>query len=289
MDLFCPVGMPIPKLQKIINKVGGCLVWGGAEEINLAPADDKIIQIEHPLEIDAEGQMLASIMAKKASVSATHLLLEMSVGRSAKLPNRKEAKRLMWYFNRISKSIGIKISYYIDDGSQPVGNGIGPALEARDVVWLLTNDPKAPQDLRKKSIKMAGQMLEFTGKARKGKGAKLAEELLNDGSAYKKFVAIVKAQGGCEKKADQIPLGDFTKTITAPKTGRVAHVDNKITTKVGRMAGAPSDHGSGVYLHVHKGAKVKKGDKLFTIYSQNKEELDYAIKCTKQFELMEIK
>jgi len=289
MDLFCPVGMPIAKLQKIIEKVGGCIVWGGAEEINLAPADDKIIRIEHPLEIDAEGQMLASIMAKKASVCATHLLLEMSVGRSAKLPNRKEAMRLKKYFDIIGKGIGMKITFYIDDGSQPVGNGIGPALEARDVVWLLTNDPKAPKDLLKKSLKMSAQMLEFTGKAKKGKGIALAKKLIEDGSAYKKFVEIITAQGGCEKKADQIPLGKFTKTIKAPKSGRISHVDNKITTKVGRAAGAPSDHGSGVYLHVHKGAKVKKGDPLFTIYSQNAEELGYAIETTKKFKLMELK
>ena len=289
MDLFCPVGLPIPKLQKILKKVGGFIVWGGAEEINLAPADDKIIRIEHPLEIDAEGQMLASIMAKKASVCATHLLLEMSVGRSAKLSNRKEANRLKKYFDRIGKSIGLKISYYIDDGSQPIGNGIGPALEARDVVWLLTNDAKAPKDLLIKSLKMSAQMLEFTGKVKKGKGLALAKKLVEDGSAYKAFVNIITAQGGCEKKEKDIPLGKFTKVIRASKSGRISHVDNKITTKVGRMAGAPSDHGSGVYLHVHKGAKVKKGDKLFTIYSQNAEELGYAIDCTKKLNLMEIK
>ncbi|MBD3304403.1 AMP phosphorylase [Candidatus Woesearchaeota archaeon] len=289
MDLFCNVGVSIPKLKKILNKAGGFLAWGGAEEINLAPADDKIIQIEHPLEIDAEGQMIASIMAKKASVSATHLLLEISIGKNAKVPTKKEAERLKWYFSKVGKSIGMKITYFIDDGSQPVGNGIGPALEARDVVWLLTNHEKAPKDLCRKSLEMAAQMLEFTGKAGKKQGIKTATEILESGKAYQKFVEIITAQDGKELKPEQIPLGKHTYTVKAPKTGKIKHVDNKITTKIGRMAGAPRDHGSGVYLHVHKRAKVKKGDPLFTIYSQNKEELGYAKEGAKKFKLMEIK
>lgn len=289
MEVFCNVGVAIPKLKKIIQKVGAFLAWGGAEEINLAPADDKIIQIEHPLEIDAEGQMIASIMAKKASVSATHLLLEISIGKSAKVANKKEAERLKWYFSKVGDSIGIKITYFIDDGSQPVGNGIGPALEARDVVWVLTNHDKAPKDLRTKSLEMAAQMLEFTGKAKKKQGMKKATKMLESGKAYNKFLEIVKAQGGKELKPEQIPIGKHKYTIRATKSGRVAHVDNKITTKIGRMAGAPRDHGSGVYLHVHKRAKVKKGDPLYTIYSQNKEELGYAKEGAKNFKLLEIK
>jgi len=77
MEVLCDVTIPLPKLKKILMRVGGFIVWGGA--INLAPADDKIIRVEYPLEIDAEGQMLASIMAKKASVSATHVLIEIPV------------------------------------------------------------------------------------------------------------------------------------------------------------------------------------------------------------------
>jgi len=233
--------------------------------------------------------MIASIMAKKASVSATHLLLEISIGKKAKVPTKKEAERLKWYFNKVGKSIGIKITYFVDDGSQPVGNGIGPALEARDVVWLLTNNPKGPKDLRIKSLEMAAQMLEFTGKAKKKQGMKKATEILESGKAYKKFVEIVKAQDGCAKKANQIPLGKYTYTVKAPKSGKIKHVDNKITTKIGRMAGAPRDHGSGIYLHAHRRDKVKKGEPLFTIYSQNKEELSYAKEGAKKFKLMEIK
>ena len=136
---------------------------------------------------------------------------------------------------------------------------------------------------------MAAKILEFTGKAPKGKGHALATQLLEDGSAYKKFVDIIKAQGGCEIGVDKIKLGKEKKTIYAKKSGKIVHVDNKIATKIGRMAGAPSDHGSGLYLYVHKGDRVKKGDKLFTIFSHNKEELNYAIKCTEDFDLMEIK
>ncbi len=288
MDIFCNVAISIPKLKKILDRVGGFMVWGGAEQINLAPADDKIIRIEHPLEIDAEGQMLASIMAKKASVGATHLLLEMSVGKNAKLKTHKEAKLLGKKFRVLGNELGIKVAFFTADGSQPIGNGIGPALEARDVLQVLTKDPDAPKDLREKSIKMAAMLLEFTSRVHVGKGKKFAARMIENGAAYNAFLRIIKAQGGKELTQDEIPIGKFTHSFKSKKTGRIVEIDNKITTKICRVAGAPSDHGAGIYFYKKKGALVKAGDKLFTVYSQNEEELGYAIECAKQFRLMRI-
>ncbi len=288
MDIFCDVAIPIPKLKKILKKTGAFLAWGGAEQINLAPADDKIIKIEHPLEIDAEGQMLASIMAKKASVCATHLLLEISFGLQAKLKTKKEAHTLSKKFRILGKELGIKIFFYLADGSQPIGNGIGPALEAKDVLLTLLNDPLAPKDLRAKSLKMAAMMLEFTSKAKIGHGQKLATKILESGNAYSKFMEIIKAQGGRSITPNQIPLGKFTHSFKAKKSGSILEIDNKITTKICRAAGAPSDHGSGIFFHKKKGDRISEGDILFTIYSQNQEELDYAIDAAKHFKLIKI-
>ncbi|MEM4264051.1 MAG: thymidine phosphorylase, partial [Candidatus Woesearchaeota archaeon] len=288
MDIFCDVALPIPKLKKILKKTGAFLAWGGAEQINLAPADDKIIKVEHPLEIDAEGQMLASIMAKKASVCATHLLLEMSVGKHAKLKTKKQARAIGKKFRILGNELGIKIAFYIADGSQPIGNGIGPALEAKDVLLVLLNDPTAPKDLKTKSLKMAAMLLEFTNRAKKRQGLKIAKKILESGNAYSKFMEIIKAQGGREITPNQIPLGKFTRSFKATRTGTITEIDNKITTKICRLAGAPDDHGSGLYFYKKKGDRVNIGDKLFTIYSQNEEELGYAVEAAKQFRLMRI-
>ena len=146
MEVLSNVSFSIKEIKKVIRKTNACLVWGGS--VNLAPADDKIIRIEHPVSLDPEGQLLASILAKKRSASATHLLIDIPIGKGSKIENRKKALHLKRLFESISKKLGIKIKVIITDGSQPVGNGIGPGLEARDVLWVLKNDSKQPLDLK---------------------------------------------------------------------------------------------------------------------------------------------
>src|SRR3546814_5141681 len=72
------------------------------------------------------------------------------------------------------------------DGTQPVGRAIGPALEARDVLAVLTGDPDAPMDLRDRACILAGVILEIGEVALAGTGRALAEQTLADGSAWKK-------------------------------------------------------------------------------------------------------
>ena len=163
----------------------------------------------------------------------------------------------------------------ITDGKEPIGNGIGPALEARDSLWILRNDGRGPKDLRMKALRMAGLMLEMGGKAGKGNGFKLALDILKSGKAYKKIVEIIKAQGGREVDPDGIELAPVTYDYSAYKDGVIKEISNRAISKTARVAGAPQDKGAGIYLRKHVGDKVKKGEALFTIYAPNKDKLDY--------------
>ena len=188
MEVLCNVDLPIRKLKNIIKKLGGFIIWGGA--VNLAPADDKIIQVERPLSIDAEGQMLASIMSKKASVSSNHLLIELPIGPGSKVRDNKHARHLKRRFITLGKHLGIKTKVLITDGSQPIGNGIGPVLEMIDILNVLSNNRSAPEDLRKKSLEMSGSILEFTGKF--SNGLKEATKILESGKAFETFKKSVQ-------------------------------------------------------------------------------------------------
>jgi AMP phosphorylase len=275
VEVLCNVTMSKDEMEKVVNDVGGCIVWGGA--VNLAPADDKIIKVEHPLALDPVGQLLASILAKKKSVSATHVLIDIPIGKGSKTGSRKKALKLKKKFIDISKRIGMKVMVLITDGSEPIGNGIGPALEARDVLWTLQNSEKGSADLKEKSIVMAGHIFDLAGKTKKGEGKKLAREILESGQANNKFIEIIKAQGAKVIFPEQIEVGKFTHVVKCLKTGTVRHIDNHAINRISRIAGAPHDKGSGIYLSVHKGFKVKKRDALFTIYSDSRERLNYAV------------
>lgn len=270
MECLAKVELSEKRIRQVVRKTGACMVHGGA--MNLAPADDKIIEVEHPLSIDAEGQLLASVMAKKYSVTAGHVLIDVPMGRSTKANTWKKAKRLRKMFQLVGKKLGMDIRVIITDGSHPIGNGVGPLLEAEDVMAVLRNDHLAPDDLRRKALMMAGLLLEMTGKYKKGKGLLKAHEILESGKALKKMEEIIKAQGRHKRPK----LGEFCHHVCTGKMGRIREIDNNVIAKIARIAGAPSDKGAGLYLRKKVHEMVKKSDVLYTIYAENKFKLDLA-------------
>ena len=274
MEVLTNVELPADKMTEVVKKVGACLVWGGS--VNLAPADDRIIRVERPLSIDAVSLMLASVMAKKYSVGSTHVLIDIPYGPGAKVETLEKAQSLKSQFETIGKLLGMHMLVIVTDGSQPVGNGVGPLLEAYDVFAVLKNDPGAPQDLREKSIMIAGKLLEFIGHCKKGNGERIAEEEIVSGRALTKFNQIIDAQG----RKTLPPLGKFKADVTAPRSGMVKAIDNLGVAKIARIAGAPFSQNAGVLLYAKVGHKLEKDDPLLTVYADNEEKLKAAIAYT---------
>ncbi len=277
MEVLAKVDFSIKKMKSIIKKANGCIVWGGA--LNLAPADDKIIFVEKPLGIDAESQLLASIMAKKHSVSSSHILIDIPVGKDAKVKNRPEALKLKRDFEAIGSKLKKKIKVIITDGSRPIGKGIGPALEARDVLYVLMRHKKRPLDLENKCIMMASEMLNMAGVK---DGKKKSIEILNSGKAYEKMKEIIRLQKGKITDPSKIKLGRFKHLVRSTKKGIVREINNSYVIKIARVAGAPVNQGAGVYLNKGLGNNVLRGETLFTIYAESKQKLDYALDILKE-------
>lgn len=278
MEVLAPVILSLEKTKKIVDKVGGCIVWGGA--VDLAAADDKLIRVRHSLSLDPEGLLLSSILAKKAAVSSNTVLIDLPIGKDTKIKTIKEADHLKNSFIKIGKGLGMKVKVIKSDGRQPIGNGIGPSLEARDVLYVLRRDEKRPIDLEKKSIMMAGLILEMTG-IRSGK--KLAEEMLNSGAAYEKMKEIIKAQGGNpDILPEDIELGKYSYTHKAERSGKVKDINNFSVNRIARIAGAPMDHEAGMLFYKHEKDCVKKGEPIFKIFANNKSKLEYAKKLLKE-------
>jgi AMP phosphorylase len=268
-------------MREVVQKAKGCVVWGGA--LKLASADDKLIKIRNPLSLDPEGVMLASILAKKKSVGAQYVVIDIPIGRGVKIANQAEAKRLADQFISIGKRLGMRIEVLVTDGSEPIGQGVGPALECKDVISVLNNS--GPADLRDKSCRLAGEILEMSGKVKKGKGFDVASGIITSGKAFAKFQEIVELQGGKKgvRLAD-VPAARHTHTVVAEVDGRVYHIDNRMISKIARAAGAPNDKVAGVKLLCERGDKVRKGDPLFEIHSDSETKLDFAIKALEGWE-----
>ncbi len=269
IETIARVDFSVKEIKQIIKKTHACFVWGGS--LGLAPVDDKIIKIEKIANIDSTAQLLASILSKKISVGSKYILIDIPYGKSAKV-SKKQAKPLKEKFLKLGEKFNLKIEVVLTDGTEPIGNGIGPTLEMNDVIAVLSRK-NPPRDLEEKSILLAGKILELSNKAKKNKGADMAREILESKRAYAKFEQIILAQKG--KVLLQKPA-KFSYLIISDKKSKVKHIDNYLINHLARHAGCPEDKYAGVYLHKKKNQSLEKGDKILTIYAQTKEKLEYA-------------
>ena len=273
MEVLADVEFDATELKEIASKTTGAIVWGG--KLGIAPADDLLIRVEHALNIDPFGQMLASILSKKLSVGADHVVVDIPVGTEAKVTTMEEARNLAKSFVELSERFNMHLQCGITYGGQPVGHMIGPALEAREALIALQG--KGPASIVEKSTALAGMLLEMGFKAQPGQGKDLAKEILASGKALKKMREIIEIQGGNPRlRPEDIVIGHHTVVLKAPCDGFVTNVSNTAITTIARAAGAPREKGAGVALRWKRGYKVKKNDILLEIYAERTSKLNTA-------------
>lgn len=271
METLAPVALDIPSMRRVVEREGGCVVWGGA--VRLSPADDILIRVERPLDLDSDGQIVASVLSKKAAAGATHVVIDLPVGPTAKVRSIDAAKALRGRLEEVGGAVGLNVRVVMTDGSQPVGRGIGPALEARDVLSVLRGEATTPQSLRDRALQLAGEVLELSSRVQSGRGYASAEAILEDGRAWRKFQAICEAQGGMREP----PRAEYTHVVEAERAGEVVRIDNRRLARVAKLSGAPKAPAAGLELHTPLGAPVDKGQPLFTVHAENPGELAYAL------------
>jgi len=273
VETIANVEFSAKRLKEIVEKTNACLAWGGS--LGLAPSDDKIIYVERILNLDIEPQLLASIISKKISAGSKYILIDIPYGKSAKVKDKKQAENLGKKFMRIAKYFHIRVKAVYTDGKQPIGRGIGPVLEMMDVLKVLKNEKDAPEDLRKKSLYLSAELMKL---CRIKNPEKLAEEILNSGKALEKFKEIINEQNSknnFDEKVKSLKLARFSRTILSKKTGKITSIDNKKINSLCRILGTPETVSAGVFLHSHL-EKIRKGEKLMTLYSESRVKLNDA-------------
>ncbi len=270
MEVFCDVTFTKEQILEIVAKTNGCIIWGGG--LKIAPADSQLIKVRKPLHADPEELLMSSILSKKYAMGATHVMLDIPLGLETRYRNIGEARLLERSMVQIADRLGMKAGVVITDGDEPIGSGIGPVLEAIDVLKVIKGDTDAPQDLRQKSLLVGGKLLELIGLDKfngHSSGEDLMASVLDDGRAYDKFKQIIEAQGGdpgVTVKDLEEQLSDTTFDIIATEEGQLYDIQNPVCAKVARIAGAPLNKGCGIYLHKKYGAQITKGDVLATVY-----------------------
>ena len=276
LENYLRVDLNDAQIRKTIAKTNACLVWGGST--NIAPADDIILEIEHPFNLDSENQMIAAILAKKIGAGNQSILIDIPVGPEAKVKTSEKAATLKQKFLTIGRLNKLNVKVLISDGTKPVGKGVGPILEMLDIIKVLKNEPDAPLDLREKSIMLAANLLLLAKKVPTvAAGKKLATDILSSGRAWKQLQLIRKTQGAVHN----LDLGRYVETITAKRSGQITGISNKAVNHIAKLAGAPLSNGAGLYLRKQVGDAVQAGEPLYLIYAQHPTRLKFATQASK--------
>jgi len=267
MDVFCDVEFTSGEIDAIVEETNGCLVWGGG--VDLSPVDDEIIRAEYPLSIDPPGQLIASVLSKKVGAGSTHVVIDIPYGEGAKVESLVAARELADDFKRVGGALDIDVTCAITHGTDPVGRGVGPVLEARDVLAVLEGG--GPESLRLKSLRLAALLLDHCGIDAS------ATEVLDSGRALKRFRRIVAAQNGDPAiDLEALEPGSASATVRATREGIATRIDNRQLCDLARRAGAPRDTRAGLVIHPTLGDSIAAGDPLYTIHAETNSKLEEA-------------
>jgi AMP phosphorylase len=282
MEVLAPVKHSPEKIKMFVNKVGGCIVWGGV--IHLAPADDEIIEVERAISFESYDKIVASVMAKKIAAGSNHIVIDIPYGREAKVTSKKKSKFLANKFKFIAKKFKIKLSVSQAHINYPLGKGVGAVLEAREALRILQQKPNRSLPLEERILELTSALLELCGRPKYQ-----AKEILVSGRAWRKFQEIITIQGGKpEIDSEELSLGSNQANILSSKTGIIQRFYNENIIQICRLLGCPLDKKAGIYFPKLKGEKVKKGEVLFTLYSSDKMKLEKALALLKEEPIVKI-
>ncbi len=289
MEVLARVDFSPKEITKIVNQVGGCIAWNG--NLNIAPADDIIIRVEEPLSFESFDKIIISVMAKKVAVGATHLILDIPVGKTMKIRHFYDADKVREKFKQLAHRFKIKVIFDVSETLEPAGRGVGPALEARDVLYILEQKKERPLKLEAKALRLAGKLLDicFTDMNIKKSGEDEARRILTEGSALKKFREMVKAQQGNDQiSSETLKIKSHTLEIRAAHFGKIKEINNYNLNALAKILGAPTDKFAGLYLFKKIDEFVEKKEPLVKLYSTDKYRLKEAEVSFKNFPVYEI-
>jgi putative thymidine phosphorylase len=299
MEVLAPVTFGKKDIYRIVRETGACIVWGGG--VDIAPADDDLIEVEEPLLLESFDKILVSIMAKKVAFGSNHIVIDIPYGKHVKVHNKKDAELLGKKFGYLADRFNVKLKPYIHNTTEPAGRGIGPLLETKEAIKVLEQLPDRPMDLEEKALHLSGMLLDLCLedapkkhqehiKKEFGNGRTWAEYILSSGHALKKMREIIKAQGGnSDIISKDLHPGSHQYEVKAKKAGVIKEIDSKSATILAKILGAPKQKRSGIYLMKKSGEHISAGETLFVMYSEKAYNLQEAKDSLSHFQVFAYK
>lgn len=277
------VRLDLAKFKKTVHEVGACLI---GQTDNLAPADRKLYALRDVTgTVESPALIASSILSKKFAAGIDGLVMDVKVGSGAFMKNAADAEALARLLISIGKQAGKPIVAVLTDMSQPLGEAVGNALEVEESIAALKGG--GPADLRAVTLELGYWMLYLAGiEKQRDKAFAAMERSLTDGSALKKFAAIITAHGGDSSVCEQLtrlPRAPHRATVVATTAGFVESIDTEAVGVAALILGAGRrkaedkiDPAVGLMVKKKIGDAVKSGETLVEIHYRDAAQLEEA-------------
>lgn len=269
---------------KQVNDIGLAII---GQTASLVPADKKLYALRDVTgTVESTPLIASSVMSKKLASGSDCILLDVKFGNGAFMKNAQSAEELAKIMCKIGNALGRDTRAVLTDMDQPLGHAVGNALEIKEAIATLHG--QGPKDFTDLCLRSGAIMLEQAKIANsEEEGMKMLQKSIDDGSAFEKLKAMVKAQGGDVSYIEHPEKFPLAKHIVEVKANKSGYIKQIVALEIGESAmrlGAGRetfddviDMSAGIVLNKKVGDKVNKGDVLCVVHT-NKENFDDILK-----------
>lgn len=261
-----------------VKNIGISLI---TQTLNLAPADKKIYALRDTIACTESIPLIASsIMSKKIASGANKIVLDVTCGFGAFMKNIEDARELSKTMIEIGNLANRETVCVITNMNEPLGFAVGNSLEIIEAIEFLQG--KMPEDLKQVVLELGAYMIKLAGKGSNiEENKKMLLENIQNGKAYNKFIELVQNQGGdieYVKDVTKFEKARIIQEVISTTEGYVQEINAEEIGKLSCELGAGRktkkdkiDLQVGIILNKKIGDFVNKGDKLATIYANDRE------------------
>ena len=273
----------INKFVQNVENIGISMI---SQTLNLAPADKKLYSLRDSIAcVESIPLIASSIMSKKIASGADKIVLDVTVGSGAFMKDLKSAEKLAKEMIEIGKLAKRETVAVITNMDEPLGRSVGNSLEVKEAIEALRGN--ILEDVKQVVLTLGSYMLKLSGVEEDLETAKkILEENLNNGKAYKKFLELVKNQGGditYIEDIDNLEETKYIEPIYSEKTGYIYNINAKEIGKLACYLGAGRvtkedkiDKSVGIELLKKVGDKVSKDEVIAYLHINKPEQLEIA-------------
>ena len=270
------------EFEEIVARCGLAIVGQSA---TLAPADKKLYALRDvTATVDSMPLIAASIMGKKLAADDDGIVLDVKCGSGGFMKTLEDSRELARLMVEIGRRAGKRMSALVTDMDTPLGFAVGNTLEVVEAIETLSG--RGPEDLLRLSTSLAREMLYLAGVGGRDACEKQVREAIATGRARRKFEEMVEAQGGDPRfirEPDRFPRAPYQRTVTAPRSGYLTHMDAEALGEIALFLGAGRnalgdeiDYTAGFVLHKKVGETVTEGEPIAVLHTSMADRLDQA-------------